>query len=120
MRSGTALNFRFLVAFALAFGIQSGSAIAADPGKPPKACAAARNRIAQQQKAIADIDGRIAKEQQGRANCASGKNCHKFDRTIEALDRRKTEFENKVQRYREVEAKACATGAGSVGTAAPR
>ena len=112
------MTFRFLVALALTLGLQPAPAIAADPGRPPKACAAARNRVVQQQKAIADIDARIAKEQQARANCAAGKNCRKFDRTIEALDRRKAEFESKVQRYREVEAKACAFGTGSVGSAA--
>jgi hypothetical protein len=113
------MTYRFLAALALMLGLETVPALAADPARPPKACAAARNRVVQQQKAIADIDARIGKEQQARANCAAGKNCRKFDRTIEALDRRKAELDAKVQRYREVEAKTCAAGIGSAGTATP-
>ena len=57
------MTFRFLVALALTLGLQPAPAIAADPGRPPKACAAARNRVVQQQKAIADIEARRAAAQ---------------------------------------------------------
>jgi hypothetical protein len=85
-----------------------GGAVAQTVAKVPKACAAALNRTQQQQRAIGDIEARIDKERRARDVCGSQKACRKFDRRIEALQRRRAEQETRMTRYQAAEAKACA------------
>src|SRR5512137_1813086 len=99
-----------LAAAALALAVTvppSPEALAQSPTKVAKACAAARNRVSQQQKAIADDDLRIERERRSRFACGSQKACRRYDRRIESLEKRKAEHEAILERLRATEAKAC-------------
>jgi hypothetical protein len=75
--------------------------------KVPKQCAAARNRVAQQQKAIADDQARIDRETKARFACGSTKACRRHDKRIESIEERRAEHVAKLVRLQEVERKAC-------------
>lgn len=86
----------------------SATAFAQAPPRPPKACAAARNHVTQQRKALADIDQRIEREQRSRFACGSKKACRRFDQRIESLQKRRDEHALRLSKLEAAEAKACA------------
>ncbi len=76
--------------------------------KISKPCAAARNRVVQQQKAIDDIDRRIERERGARAVCASDKACRRYDGRIESLEKRRAEHTDRMASLAAAEQKTCA------------
>jgi hypothetical protein len=72
-----------------------------------KACAVAQARVAQQQRAVADIDLRIERERRVRSLCGSQKACRRSDQRIDSLQDRRTERETRLARLRTIEARDC-------------
>jgi hypothetical protein len=104
---GVARALVALAAFAVLAVFDPGEVSAQTAVKVPKQCAAARNRVAQQEKAIAADQARIDREMKARFECGSQKVCRRHHKRIESIEERKAEHVARMTRLREVERKAC-------------